>query len=341
MKFSINVPVYNAERYLPRCLEALAGQDFDDYEIVIVNDGSIDSSPAICAEFQEAHKGMVRLIEQENRGLLLARCAGISKARGEYCVFVDADDVLKSDALSTINRAIQESGADVVVFGASRDENFSRSCFSYDALIDASRAGGAEGLAAARKMFASSPNLNSMWSKAVRKECLGTQAELSRFGKLQMAEDALQTAILFDRAETVMAIPDILYWYRVNDESITLQKESAHLLLSDLNRAYAYIVTVVQGWDKSLLPFLYATWCRAMLSCLNRALVASKDETKNDRARIIEDFYNDEVFLSAYSQADFSVSPTWTKLLLKLLVEGRAGVYLFCIDHLYESARRR
>ena len=124
MRFSIVVPVYNGEKYLPSCLETVAGQTCGDYELVIVDDGSTDGSGAI-ADRYAAGRGEVQVLHGENQGLLLARRRGLSHCRGEYVVFLDADDALRDDALEIISRCIDETGADIVSFRFSRCEDFS------------------------------------------------------------------------------------------------------------------------------------------------------------------------------------------------------------------------
>lgn len=110
---SIVVPVYNVEKYLRECLDSLLGQEFQDCEILLVNDGSTDLSPAICQEYA-ARDGRVRVIHQENQGLSAARNTGIEAAQGEYLLFVDSDDYLPEGALSTLHALAVEHHADFV-----------------------------------------------------------------------------------------------------------------------------------------------------------------------------------------------------------------------------------
>ncbi len=91
MKFSVIVPVYNAEKYLRECLDSILAQTYHDFELILADDGSTDRSPAICGEYAE-RDGRVRVIRQSNSGVVKARQIGVEAARGEYLVFVDADD---------------------------------------------------------------------------------------------------------------------------------------------------------------------------------------------------------------------------------------------------------
>ena len=97
----IIVPIYNAERYLDRCINSILTQDFEDFELILVNDGSTDSSREIIEHFKERDK-RIRCIHQKNGGLSNARNAGMHLACGTYIRFVDADDWLPQDSLSIL-----------------------------------------------------------------------------------------------------------------------------------------------------------------------------------------------------------------------------------------------
>ena len=88
---SIIVPVYNVEKYLKRCVDSILAQTFIDYELILVDDGSSDSSDIICDEYA-AKFDKIYVIHQKNGGLSAARNAGMSIARGEYFLFCDSDD---------------------------------------------------------------------------------------------------------------------------------------------------------------------------------------------------------------------------------------------------------
>lgn len=110
---SIVVPVYNVEEYLRECVDSVLQQTYGDFEIILVNDGSTDSSPAICAEYAQ-RDGRVRLIHQENQGLSAARNTGIDAARGEYLLFLDSDDYLPEGTLENLHGLAVAHNADFV-----------------------------------------------------------------------------------------------------------------------------------------------------------------------------------------------------------------------------------
>ncbi len=113
-KLSIIVPVYNTEAYLRQCLETLVAQTAEDYEVIVVNDGSPDNSQAIIDEFAAGHPDIIRSFVKENGGLSDARNFGLEKAEGEYIAFVDSDDYVSPDMYRHMLTHAEEKNADVV-----------------------------------------------------------------------------------------------------------------------------------------------------------------------------------------------------------------------------------
>jgi glycosyltransferase involved in cell wall biosynthesis len=107
--FSIIVPVYNVEDYLKECVESILKQSFNDYEIILVNDGSTDSSGDICDKYAMLSDSNVRVIHKENGGLSDARNVGIENALGSYLIFVDSDDYISKNTLETFYQKLTKS----------------------------------------------------------------------------------------------------------------------------------------------------------------------------------------------------------------------------------------
>lgn len=114
MKISVIIPVYNKADYIDGCLECLLEQDFEDFEAICVCDGSTDNSAEICDRWA-AKDRRIRVVHKDNGGVTAARRRGVEEARGQYVVFVDADDKLLPGALRTMYDAIERSGADEVI----------------------------------------------------------------------------------------------------------------------------------------------------------------------------------------------------------------------------------
>src|SRR3954468_3425719 len=111
-RVSVVVPIYNVETYLEPCLESLAAQTFADLEVVMVNDGSTDRSPAIAEAFS-TRDPRFKLVHRSNGGLSAARNTGIDVATGEFLAFVDSDDLVTPAAYELLVGALDESGSDL------------------------------------------------------------------------------------------------------------------------------------------------------------------------------------------------------------------------------------
>ena len=123
-KVSIVIPVYNAEKYLKRCLDSVINQTYNNIEIVVLDDGSTDDSWKILLEYKERYPQMVVPIKQKNMGVSKTRNKGINIASGDYLMFIDNDDYLDFDYVEKFLNIILENDADVVVGGYRRpDEN--------------------------------------------------------------------------------------------------------------------------------------------------------------------------------------------------------------------------
>lgn len=117
MRFSIIIPCYKVEQYLQQCVDSVLAQTYEDYEVILVDDGSPDECPAICDEYSNRND-KVKVIHKPNGGLSDARNAGLDVAQGDYVIFIDSDDWWDDkDALCKIDKRINESGADVIIIG--------------------------------------------------------------------------------------------------------------------------------------------------------------------------------------------------------------------------------
>lgn len=119
---SVVIPMYNAEKYIEKCLESVITQSFDAYEVIVVDDGSKDSSPKIADQFAEQYNNL-KVIHQENAGVIRARKTGVNNSCGEYILSLDSDDWLLDGHLSSIAEEIYNNKPDIVVTGYLEDNN--------------------------------------------------------------------------------------------------------------------------------------------------------------------------------------------------------------------------
>ena len=111
---SIIVPIYNAEQYLRRCVDSILNQEYTDYELLLVNDGSTDASGDICEEYGDRDPRVI-VIQKENTGVSDSRNRALDRARGKYLQFLDSDDWITPDATRLFVRAAEEYGCDMVI----------------------------------------------------------------------------------------------------------------------------------------------------------------------------------------------------------------------------------
>lgn len=115
MLFSIVIPVYNVAPYLHECVDSVLAQEFTDYEIILVDDGSTDNSPSICDEYAEKYS-QIKVIHKANGGLSDARNFGIKKAQGDYLMFLDSDDFWNGrNVLLDLHNIIKENNPDLII----------------------------------------------------------------------------------------------------------------------------------------------------------------------------------------------------------------------------------
>ena len=110
---SIILPIYNAEKYLERCLESIITQTYANIEIILINDGSTDNSINIIKEYAIKDSRII-IIDKENEGVSVARNIGILKARGKYICFVDADDYIEKSMIEKMKCCIDKENVDLV-----------------------------------------------------------------------------------------------------------------------------------------------------------------------------------------------------------------------------------
>lgn len=113
-KLSIILPVYNTEQYLEKCLNSILNNTFQDFELIIVNDGSPDNSEKIILDFKDKYKDKIVYIKKENGGLSDARNFGLKHAKGEYISFIDSDDYIEHDMYEKMMNKLEQHPFDIV-----------------------------------------------------------------------------------------------------------------------------------------------------------------------------------------------------------------------------------
>lgn len=221
MKFSVLIPVYNSEKYLKECLQSILDQSYNDYEIILVDDGSTDSSPQICDDYQNKYPDIIKVIHQKNSGQLVSRVNAIKSASGDYCIFLDSDDLIVDSALETLSLKIDAyHSPDMIIypFYYDRDGKLEKSKTIYQGEHFYSE----EEIHVLHELFYTSFMLNSMCTKCVKQTVLIKSIfDVEKYSSLRCSEDRLQSMWILDSIQSAVYIDTPLYQYRLFSGSTT------------------------------------------------------------------------------------------------------------------------
>lgn len=252
--FSIVIPVYNVERYLSDCLDSVLSQAFDDYEIVLVNDGSTDSSGEMCRQFCSDHPSNTKLVEQENKGLLLARRAGFAQTSGQIVLSLDSDDKLRSDALEVISSTFSRQSVDVVCFEGSRSARFE---LNGGPLFPFAQCFYGDNRALVLQKLCQDFRFNSIWSKAIARNVLDVETDYSVFKGLSFGEDLVQIVSVFDAAASFAYIPDTHFITTVQIHIVSFRDSTPRIIRTWHGLARDYLALPLSGRGSIRVP----KWC--------------------------------------------------------------------------------
>lgn len=257
MDISIIVPVYDVERYLPRCLDSLLDQSCRvSYEIICVDDASPDGSGDVLARYEQEHPDKIRVIANEaNVGLGVSRNHGIEHAQGEYVMFVDSDDFVKEDYVQRYFDAMTSAPCDVLIGGYVLTEG----------------EGGMKHLLPHAEW--TQLNFSSAWAKLFKREFLIENDLL--FSPIRYAEDTYLALCMYAQDAEVRYIDYAGYCYFVNPASITRSKpfeKNYEVMLSELYRAFLdrYDISMLSERKQRVIEYSYISDMLNTLVVYNR-----------------------------------------------------------------------
>lgn len=215
---SIIIPVYNAEKYLQKCLDSILEQTYQNLEIIIVNDGSTDNSGQICQEYEKKDSRII-YIEKENGGVSDTRNTGLDRMTGSYVTFVDSDDWVEPNYVKFLYEKLIEHQADIVVGNYTRF-NESNSVFYFHTSADYYEKV-YDNKSILDCLYDSKELLNSAlivaWGKIYKKEIIAN----FRFPIDRIGEDALFNLKALLDSEKVVYVNKSAYIYRVREGSLS------------------------------------------------------------------------------------------------------------------------
>lgn len=220
-KVSVICPVYNVEKYLSKCIDSILNQTFVDFELILINDGSLDNSGVICDKYVKVDS-RVSVIHKVNGGISSARNCGIENAKGEYIVFIDSDDFIASDMLEVLYKKIQQYNCDIVQCGYKKVYQENMNCENLMNIIEGDIV--YESLDIVKNFFTGRNVSSIVWDKIYRTELFKN----IRFPVGQVMEDAFILTDIYYKAKKICIVKDIKYFYLQRDGSIMNTKKSKH-----------------------------------------------------------------------------------------------------------------
>ena len=295
MQYSVIIPVYNAERTLRRCLDSLVGQQFSDYELLLINDGSTDDSDAICREYANTYP-CVRYFAKENGGVSSARNLGLEQAEGEYILFVDSDDYVSENYFASLSDALENAAADLLLFGY---RNFGGVSTEWDTGVfyENTEVGVAEQISSAMRQYL----FSSLWSKAFKRQII-EQHNIRFANDLAIGEDQVFLFTYAMHIRSVVSIKSILYNVDVSDGNSLSRKARPYLTeqLMEVNRRmYAAYCDTEHSLEASRYYEAASSWMayRSAYSCCKELLKFgySTEQRQREIRRICEPYRTEHV----------------------------------------------
>lgn len=222
MRYSIVVPIYKVEAYLHECIDSVLSQSFEDFELILVDDGSPDNCPVICDSYAKQDK-RVKCVHKKNGGLVSARKAGLEIASGEYVLCLDGDDYWKHDLLLKVNNQVNVYYPDIVCFGYTRKSVSSE----FDVPVETNRFGFFSRQDLEKEIYPKLIHSKSLkrfppvvWAKAFRME-LYRKYQNNVSNDISMGEDGACSYPIIANSNNMVIMDECLYFYRQVESSMT------------------------------------------------------------------------------------------------------------------------
>jgi glycosyltransferase EpsH len=335
---SVIIPVYNVERYLNQCIESVINQSFSRIEIILVNDGSTDTSTEICNQW-EKKDSRIKVIHQENKGLSGARNKGIEESSGKYLTFLDSDDWLNSDTLELTVKLAEEHEYDLVFWQMIKEYKnksvYVEGPFGKDLSFIGEdmrslhiRLTGPSGIEMNKPQHIDS--FASAWGKLYKKSIIDENNIEFVDTKIIGSEDILFNFYYFHYCNSAYYLHMHLIHYR-KDNPLSLTKTHGSTLFPRFLNLFSYLQ---DGINKLNLGGLYtmALKNRIAISMMNIGLSETSPRNSNNFIHQIKSLHKyilHPVYRNAYSQFSMDYLPVHWKLFFLMCKLGFSpGVYL-------------
>lgn len=315
MKFSVIIPVYNTEKYLDECLRSILCQTYQEFEVVLMDDGSTDNSVAVCDAYQKRYPDQIRVFHQKNQGQLSARCHAIREATGDYCLFADADDLLTENALETLYSSLKEYNMpDMLVYSFFYEEingtkMKSKQLFD-EGILDPEKV---------QQLFITDTAMNNVWTKAVKREVARCDGfDFSPYYEIRSSEDMLYSMVVTDRCQSIAYVQQPLYRYRLFDSGTTRNYSVDRIPCFNDAPVYRERVRFADKWGLNSPEWKQRIEANALYNVIHVFDLFYSHASQNDKNKVIE--YPWQVFVpEALRDKEITDNPIFVKEYQQLL----------------------
>lgn len=334
MILSVIVPVYNVQDYLDECIQSIINQTFTDFELILVNDGSTDSSGEICDRWAEKD-GRIRVIHKQNSGPSDTRMTGIKEAKGQFLAFVDSDDKISPQMYETMLSVQAEKDYDYVICGLKRfftEKDTIREEPAEDIRLD-SQADIMKKIILPLifpvngEHIVSRSSTKNIYKKSIFEKHNISYKDLNKY----FSEDLLMNLEYLLNCKNAASIPDTFYWYRANINSFTNTIRTDYTKLKSITNMYYYVVNLFNG--NTDVKNRCATRCLELLSVFLRFVV--KNNNAKDAFKQIRQLCGNK---DVQTMLEFDGSALSAKnKLIKLLIAGKHSLILLAMITVYNK----
>ena len=299
--FSVVIPVYNSEKYLDECIQSIFDQTFTDFELVLVNDESKDSSGKICDDWASRYPGKVNVIHQKNTGVYMAKRNGLRAAKGQYIYVMDNDDLIVSkQAFEKLHGIIMEKGADLIVFNAVDNMETGHLLCNFP-YADGEEFEG-EKLKTLYEDYLSTKNLHHIWMMTFSKALFDSEYEYKEDFRMLRDGPMLILPIL-SKAKKVIYIKDAFYYWRIQNMSSASKHYDVLNFFNSIRCLHGRIIEYAKSWkykDEKTEKLIHSNYMMdvSITAIKVRSISPNCGYTRRGFLKMLS---NDEMFRNEYS----------------------------------------
>jgi len=303
MLFSIVVPVYNVEKFLSDCVESVLRQSYANYELLLVDDGSTDSSGSICDKYANKDSRII-VFHKQNEGHILTRRYAINRSKGQFILFLDSDDMWKPWLLQMVYDTIHEHSADLVIYKYARISEKGKYLNDQSGVFRDQTVFTPDNKILIFSEIAKGSELNNIWAKAVKREIIDINTDYTE--RLIIAEDLLQSLPLFRNAVKIIYRDKACYLYRQRQGSIIDSFDPMYISNVDYIRRQVYDCLCELDYDNPSNIHAFLIWyCEIAIGHVVKLMLSIMPfEEKKKYLEIIRnlDFYQQAIAMKCHQR---------------------------------------